>query len=224
MLCTCRRLESLAAGDTFTYDTHRPTGLNNDRAFKQLQQVQSSVQSLEQQHAASCSSNKALTEQLHKMEERIQQLESQGRSLQQQGQQLQQQLGSPAQSRSILHGQHRPASSTYMSITSAGGMSTADDPAAGSAQAVGHGAAPGGRSMAARLSKLEQQVDNLTATASNTAVSCISLQHSPQQVGSMALTHSCKHSCNTGECTLPHYVASQVGDCQGRAVFWCVKA
>lgn len=176
------------------------------------------MQSLEQQHAASCSSNKALTEQLHKMEERIQQLEAQGRSLQQQGQQLQQQLGSPAQTRSILHGQHRPASTTYMSITSAGGMSTADDPAAGSAQAAGHGA--GGRSMAARLSKLEQQVDNLTATASNTAVSCLCLEHIQQQVGNMAfrLAHPCMHSCNTGECTLSCNIACQVCDCQGTAV------
>jgi hypothetical protein len=87
--------------------------------------------------------------------------------LQQQGQQLQQQLGSPAPSNKYAaYSQHRPSSGTYVSIMSAG-ASTAED--AGQAAMPVQGM-PGGRSMAARLTKLEQQVDALASTSAATEV------------------------------------------------------
>lgn len=153
-----RRLESVVSGDTFVRDTNPHGG--SDRANKQLQQLQTSLQALEQQHVAACSSNRSLADQLHKMEQRMQQLEAQNTMLQQQGQQLQQQLGSPPSNK---HSTHRPSSTAYLSIMG-GGVSTAED-AGQAAPLVAMPSMPGGKSMAARLTKLEQQVDALTTTA-----------------------------------------------------------
>jgi hypothetical protein len=95
----------------------------------------------------------------------VQQLEAQGHLLQQQGRQLQQQLGSP-------HGQGQHKPDMCMSIMAAGALAAADDTALAARPA--HNTVPmgmpGGRSMAARLSKLEQRVDSLTAAAASTEV------------------------------------------------------
>jgi hypothetical protein len=160
-----RRLEAIVSGDTFTCDisAHKNGG---DRTGKQLQQMQASLHALEQQHAASSSSTRSFADHLHKMEERVQHLEAQGQVLQQQGQQLQQQLGSPAPKAGI-QGQHRLSSGCNMSVL-AGGNGAADNGAA--VPGAQHAGMPGGRSMAARLSKLEQQVDGLSLTAAHAEV------------------------------------------------------
>jgi hypothetical protein len=101
----------------------------------------------------------------------MQQLEAQGQALQQHSQQLQLQLGSPAHTKSAGNAQQKPLGGTFMSIMSgtAGGPSTADEPAARSAQGP-HAGLPGGRTMAARLSRLEQQVETLAAVAADSEV------------------------------------------------------
>lgn len=96
----------------------------------------------------------------------MQQLEQQNHALQQQAQQLQQQLGSPAP-KAAMYGQRRLSCGPSIN-TMAGGAAAADDQvAAHGAQLVGM---PGGRSMAARLSKLEHQVEALISTAASTEV------------------------------------------------------
>jgi hypothetical protein len=178
--------------------------------------MQTSLQALEQQHVAVCTSNRSLAEQLHKMEQRMQQLEAQNTMLQQQGQQLQQQLGSPAPTNKYAaYSQHRPSSGTYVSIMSAG-ASTAED--AGQAALPVHGM-PGGRSMAARLTKLEQQVDSLASTSAATEVRTsrheqwLSLQqliqHLCYAVGSSDVKCNTAHSAHRPYCatvTRPRYM------------------
>jgi hypothetical protein len=156
----------VSGSDTFSCDTgaHKHHG-SSDRASKQLLlQLQASVQALEQQHAASSGSNRSIADQLHKVEQRVQQLEAQGCV-------LQQQLGSPAPTHRAggAHGQHRLTSGPVASIMQAGAGSTAVDDAT-AVHAVQHAGLPGSRSMAARLSKLEQQMEALTATTASTEV------------------------------------------------------
>lgn len=192
----CRRLEALVSGgDTFSCDTGAHKHHGSDRGSKQLLlQLQASVQALEHQHAASSGSNRSMADQLHKVEQRVQQLEAQGSV-------LQQQLGTPAPTHRAgsAHGQHRLTSGPITSIMQAGVCSTAADDVA-AVHVMQHAGLPGGRSMAARLSKLEQQVEALTGAAASTEVKPTAQGFTPMQMpcacrSSFHQAHACPHAC-----------------------------